>query len=302
MSRHEPVVTPELTVDQLSPDQVQPLDPSLLKLSDEELEFLHTVITPDDEELKRRIFEVQRQAYAKHPYPCIRAFHFVNLFMSKNSIYPDVVLSGKAGDTLFLDLGCCTGTDVRKLVYDGYPGLNVFGVDLRLEFIDLGYKLFGDAESCPIHFFTADIFGAPVNFDPTPVAPPSHLVKSLDQLKASVNHIYTGALFHLFDEPTQYSIALRLLTLLRRKKGAVIFGRHQGLSEEGLIDDHMGRRYGHSPQSWAKMWKEAFTEAEGAEFAEEDVVVVATLTPGFDESLFNTPRRVEMLYWSVRVV
>ena len=43
---------------------------------------------------------------AKHPYPCIRAFHFVNLFMAKNSIYPDVVLAGRGGDRLFLDLGC----------------------------------------------------------------------------------------------------------------------------------------------------------------------------------------------------
>ncbi|EMD36214.1 hypothetical protein CERSUDRAFT_115159 [Gelatoporia subvermispora B] len=303
MAHQEPVVTQELTVDQLGPNNIQPLDPSLLKLSDEEREFLHAVITPDDEELKQRILEVQKQASAKHPYPCIRAFHFVNLFMAQNSIYPDVVLSGRAADTLFLDLGCCTGTDVRKLAYDGYPALNIFGVDLRLDFIDLGYKLFGDAESCPVHFFSADIFGAPINFDPRPVAPPSHLVKTLDQLKASVDHIYTGALFHLFDEPTQYSIALRVVTLLKRKKGSVVFGRHQGLSEAGSIDDHMGRsRFGHSPYSWAKMWKEAFAEAESPEFAEENVVVVATLTPGFEESLFKTARRVEMLYWSVRIV
>lgn len=42
----------------------------------------------------------------KYPYPCIRGFHFVNLFMMRNEIYPGVVEAGKTGDTLFLDLGC----------------------------------------------------------------------------------------------------------------------------------------------------------------------------------------------------
>ena len=44
-----------------------------------------------------------------YPYPCIRAFHFVNLMMSRNDIYSTVVEAGKTGDTLFLDLGCCSG-------------------------------------------------------------------------------------------------------------------------------------------------------------------------------------------------
>ena len=33
------------------------------------------------------------------------------------------------------------GTDVRKLVADGYPGANVLGCDLRRAFIDSGYTL-----------------------------------------------------------------------------------------------------------------------------------------------------------------
>lgn len=41
-----------------------------------------------------------------HAYPCIRLFHFVNLMMSTNPIYPTVIEAGKSGDTLFLDIGC----------------------------------------------------------------------------------------------------------------------------------------------------------------------------------------------------
>lgn len=38
-----------------------PLDPSFLKLDDAALEFFHATISTDDEELRKRIFEVQKQ-------------------------------------------------------------------------------------------------------------------------------------------------------------------------------------------------------------------------------------------------
>lgn len=133
------------------------------------------------------------------------------------------------------------GTDVRKLVKDGYPASNVFGCDLRQEFIDCGYKLFNDQDQCPIKFFTDDIFELPYPASPrsSTVSQPLSLASFIGQL----THIYTGALFHLFDEPTQYAIAVRLVTLLKHQPGAVIFGRHQGLETEGLIDDHMKRYF-----------------------------------------------------------
>lgn len=47
--------------------------------------------------------------YSKeHAYPCIRGFHFVNLFMMANPIYPEVLKAGKSGKTVLLDLGCCS--------------------------------------------------------------------------------------------------------------------------------------------------------------------------------------------------
>ena len=42
-------------------DIIPPLDESLLTLSDEEREFLHQSVTTDDEELRRRILEVQKE-------------------------------------------------------------------------------------------------------------------------------------------------------------------------------------------------------------------------------------------------
>ena len=130
------------------------------------------------------------------------------------------------------------GSDVRKLVWDGYPGYNVLGTDLLQDYLDLGHKFFKDAEHCPIRFISADVLSFPISTEkPTiPVISMSD-VTDLTQLCGSVTHVYTGAVFHLFDEATQYEFALRLAMLSTREKGAVIFGRHQGLAEAGMIPD-----------------------------------------------------------------
>ena len=137
------------------------------------------------------------------------------------------------------------GTDLRKLVFDGYPGSNVIGCDLRPEYVDLGYELFGDRDRCPIRFITGNIFDVSDNPAPTDVAEagPRSLtsINDLAQLRGALTHVYTGALFHLFDEETQYKLAVRLALLVKRSPGTVIFGRHQGLKVEGMIEDNLGR-------------------------------------------------------------
>ncbi|KAJ3007245.1 hypothetical protein NUW54_g3621 [Trametes sanguinea] len=280
---------------EIATEIVHPLDPTLLRLTDEETQFLHAVIAPDDEDLRAKILDVQKRAYEKYPYPCIRAFHFVNLMMIANPIYPTVLAAGRRGGTLFLDLGCCMGTDVRKLAYDGYPGAQIFGCDLRQEYIELGYELFGDVDTCPIRFFTSNVFDLPKTIDPATnnVADPDpSTVTSLIQLRGALTHIYTGALFHLFTEEAQYELAVRLVTLLKRVPGAVIFGRHQGRREAGVINDQYGRdRYGHSEKSWPQLWKRVFAEAEGEEFAKR-VVVHAELRDQFKPDVFGTPEAI----------
>ena len=137
------------------------------------------------------------------------------------------------------------GTDVRKLVHDGYPASRVLGCDLRQEYIDLGYTLYRDQDSCPIRFIASNIFDLPLtpphSIPGVAAASPGQVdlksITELSQLYGALTHIYTGALFHLFDEETQYGLAVRLALLLKKTPGAVIFGRHQGLEKEAYIDD-----------------------------------------------------------------
>jgi len=251
-----------------------------------------------------------------YPYPCIRYFHFVSLRMCINPIYSSILEAGKKGGTIFLDIGCCSttflfvslhdnhmgsivGTDVRKLVYDGYPASSVLGSDLREAYIEAGYKLFRDSKTCGIHFFSSELFDIPVNLASTSAEIPLSQIKVLWQLANRVTHLYVGALFHLFDEVTQYAIALRMAIVLKRDSGGVIFGRHQGLANEGLIEDHLARvRYGHSPESWKLLWHRVFTELEGPEFADKGVAVDAE----FKEKVQIGSMEALMMYWSVRIL
>lgn len=139
------------------------------------------------------------------------------------------------------------GTDVRKLVADGYPADHVIACDLRATFIDLGLdKLYRDRGTSQITFFAGDIF----DFTPHTSSPqiqsvtkkPLSTCSSFDDVVGKISHLYVGALFHLFVKDTQLALAERLAHILKREKGSVIFGRHQGKQEEGYLDDGMMKR------------------------------------------------------------
>ncbi|KAH8116495.1 hypothetical protein DFH11DRAFT_1214818, partial [Phellopilus nigrolimitatus] len=106
--------------------------------------------------------------------------------MSMNRIYPAVLATARTSpDSLFLDLGCCMGTDVRKLVLDGYPAARVAGCDLRHTFVDAGHALFANRDTCRTAFFTSDIFTLDLaNPDPRAATPRPGAVRSLDELRA----------------------------------------------------------------------------------------------------------------------
>ncbi|KZV63373.1 hypothetical protein PENSPDRAFT_657361 [Peniophora sp. CONT] len=307
MTLDQPTIKPQTEIPQ---ELVLPLDPEVFKPSLEALEFLKKTVSEDEEEIRAKVQEVQKEAYAKHPYPCLRGFHHVALFMSANAIYPRVLELGQSDpEAVLLDIGCCMGTDVRKAVFDGYPAAQIVGCDLLSDFIALGHKLYADGDGHPIRFIQGDVFALDLP-SPTQTVTSTHTTSSLSEfsslndLLGRVAAIYTGALFHLFDESTQLAMALRLALLIRKDKPSIIFGRHQGLPQAGLIDDHYARvRYGHSPESWPVLWKSVFTDLRGEEYAKDKVTVKAELraTNAGPALTAGGRRDVYMLYWSVEI-
>lgn len=97
-------------------------------------------------------------------------------------------------------------------------------------------------------------------------------VSSLTELQGKLTCIHAAALFHLFDEPTQLSLAHRISTLLSPVPGSFIFGSHGGLQTKGFRDATGGIKpmFCHSDVSWKEMW-------DGEVFEKGTVKVEATV-------------------------
>ncbi|KAF8810807.1 hypothetical protein BYT27DRAFT_7091067 [Phlegmacium glaucopus] len=214
-------------------------------------------------------------------FPCIRQFHFVSFFMERNIIYKHIVEYAQKTPSdkspVVLDLGCCMGTDLRKLLQDGYPAnstsTNVYGCELLPEFITEGHKLYRDGpdskKPTPIKFFSDDIFNVPVKADGAVAESGSF---GLNNLRGKIDILYAGALFHLFEEEKQFALAQRLVALInakfsadRNNTEAIIFGRHIGSLEahKAHRPSEFGGAFGHSPESWKEMWETILVQTFG---------------------------------------
>jgi len=127
---------------------------------------------------------------------------------------------------------------VRRLAADGYSEHNILACELHQYFIDLGYELFHDTDTCKIRFFTADVLAPLPPFrEASKAQVPLCNVTGLDQLKDRITHISMGHMFHLFGKQVQEELACTVGWLLKREPGAIAFGSQQGLFTEGYLDN-----------------------------------------------------------------
>ncbi|KZP22750.1 hypothetical protein FIBSPDRAFT_738470 [Athelia psychrophila] len=284
-------------------------------LAPHEMEFLRqqTGIS-DDAKLKAHLVALQEKAYKAsadsaicapqiHPYACIRRFAFTTLKIAGQPVYPDVLKLGKERkNAVLLDIGCCFGNDLRKVVADGFPITGVIGADLHKDFWDLGHELYMDLDSFLVPFIEGNVFDVSL-IDPTPPTysrastPPPALssLTSLNPLRGHVSAIHASSLFHLFDEAHQLKLAQALAALLSTETGSVIFGSHNGLHEDGFKSgSRRERMFCHSPQSWEALWN-------GGIFKKGQVKVEAKIVDNMrkDPSAGDKPVIVLLLVWSV---
>lgn len=253
-----------------------PLDPKLYNLSDEQLDFLRSLTGfENDDEMRQHVLTIQAQAYEICPCPCVRSFTFAKLPIIRIPYYDRALALGRKNkDAIFLDLGCCFGSDSRKAVFDGWPADKVIASDLHQELWELGHELYRSTPTTfPAGFIPGDVFDPQIlssNPTPTPRPPkPTNLTSltSLNSLKAHISIIHTSLFFHLFNEDQQLDLAHRVATLLSPEKGSMIFGGHYGRQTKGttvaeaLPDGTVRPKFRHSPESWKSVWEEVFGEA-----------------------------------------
>jgi SAM-dependent methyltransferase len=147
----------------------------------------------------------------------------------------------KEGASL-LDLGCCFAQDLRKLVHDGAPSENLWGAELKGDFLELGYELFLDRETLKAHFLEADIFDTE---------------GPLKQLEGKMDLMQVGLFLHLFDLEGQTKACERIVALMKPEKGALIVGQQIGSLKPGPMEVGSGSKmYKHNVETFENMWRE----------------------------------------------
>lgn len=193
----------------------------------------------------QRLTSHQRDtAWEVFPYPCIGQFRFLDMAIGGFDAYPEVVKRLKSGKEKLLDLGCCFGQDIRRLVSDGVPDKVCIGSDIHQGFLDLGYDLFLDKDSLHSEFIEADIFEAQSKLTP---------------LEGHIDIIHASSFFHLFGYEGQKKIARRVVQILKPQKDSLLVGRQVGnvkAHEEESSASGSGSMYLHDVESWKQMWKE----------------------------------------------
>ncbi|KAF2160974.1 hypothetical protein M409DRAFT_28580 [Zasmidium cellare ATCC 36951] len=223
---------------------------------------------PEDE-IVQHVQEVRDKGWKVFQYPCLGVYSFLNLRIVDAPQYQDVLQHVKNGATI-LDLGCCFGQMIRKLVFDGAPGENVTGSELEPTFVDLGYELFRDKQNLNAAFKTGDFFGADVGG-----------LKGM-----SFDYIFAASFFHIFTWEEQVEAMSRAVGLLKQKPGSMIFGWQTG-SKTPRLRPHdaarSGEMYSHNEQSLEKLVSEV-AEKTGVELSTKvDVVGRATSADSQDD-------------------
>ncbi|UKZ80066.1 hypothetical protein TrVFT333_007831 [Trichoderma virens FT-333] len=148
------------------------------------------------------LIKTRKKLWEVAMYPCIGRWSFLNLRSVQDSHFKTAFerlknstgldMDSSSTDTL-LDIGCCVGQVLRKLVHDGIEPTRLFGTDLHSEFISIGTELFDD-EGCGLTFAAGDML------DPED--------KALDTLDGKITIIHAANFFHLFtweEQTNRYS-------------------------------------------------------------------------------------------------
>ena len=141
-----------------------------------------------------------------------------------------------------VDMGCCFGQSLRKMIYDGAPATSLYGIDIESDFISLGFELFRDRDKLESTFIVADVF----NLD-------------LSDLGEEFNIVHVSAFFHLFPRHKQLLAVQTLIKLLRPQPNSIVMGANLGslkpgeyqLTKDGSVS------FRHNPETFRELWNEA---------------------------------------------
>ena len=215
---------------------------------------------------------------------------FLDFSLATMPSYNEILarLCDSAAPARLLDVGCCFGQDLRRLVSDGAPSENLVGLDIEPQFLSLSYDLFADREFYKGQMIAGDILDESAN---RPVA--------LQNGTFDIAH--AASFFHLFDWDTQVKAGVQLVRLMKNSLGVLVLGRHLGSSTGEERPSPMkasAKMYLHSPDSFESLWAE-ISEKTGTSWdvnAWLEDVATHSKTPDKKRWMNN---RIQLLYFEV---
>lgn len=207
------------------------------------------------ENIITHIRNVRDKGWQQVKFPCIGHYAFLEFSIGRCMNYDELLQRLQCGATL-LDIGCCFGQDIRKLVLDGAPAANLTGAELEQVFLDLGYELFNDKKALASKFVCGDIFAE----------------GAYGLQDGSFDFVHAGSFFHQFSWEEQIESLTKCLRLLKPQPGSMLLGRQIATVEPGVVKHpalRSGEAYHHSIDTWERLVAE-IAENVGLEM---DVVV-----------------------------
>ncbi|KAL7807441.1 hypothetical protein V8C26DRAFT_423865 [Trichoderma gracile] len=196
------------------------------------------------------LLKTRKKLWEVAMYPCIGRWSFLNLrnmhdghFSAASARLKNATGLSTASESTdaLLDIGCCVGQVLRKLVQDGIEPTRLFGTDIHPEFITIGTELFNDAGS-GLTFVAGDMLN------------PED--KALEELDGKITLVHAANFFHLFKWEEQVKVGTRITRFLQPGTvDAMIFGRQIGTHRPRERDGKM-KSFLHNQESFQKLWDE----------------------------------------------
>jgi len=146
-----------------------------------------------------------------------------------------------------MDIGCCLGQDIRKLIFDGAPISQVTGVELNQGFIDLGYELFRDKDMLNHRMVAANVMES-VDSIESPLCP----------FVGKQSVVQLGMILHLFTWEEQLVVFEHAIQLLKPDEtGTLIIGQASGNLDGIPIGEAWSHKaFKHNVESFEKLVRE----------------------------------------------
>ncbi|KAF4974465.1 hypothetical protein FZEAL_8636 [Fusarium zealandicum] len=177
------------------------------------------------------------------PYPCVGELGFLDLNLAEREAYPQIIARLRASpEARHLDIGCCVGQDIRKLVHDGVPSDQIVGVELERGYTELGYELFNDRATLKTRFVNADMLDTEN--------------KELKALNGTFDTIHIGLVLQLFNLEEQMQFLTNTIAKLKPSGGLIVghtLAHQEGIEVPGAFNKPNMR---HNWETWIGMWDE----------------------------------------------